>query len=70
MAHISDVVLDCSRRCLRLAAECSDDHVVVELQLLSLRLLLAALDDAELTVNKPAIPIPVRFDSSIGASGK
>ena len=58
MAHISDVVLDCSRGCLRLAAECSDDRAAVELQLLSLRLLLAAVGDAELAVDEPPIPIP------------
>ena len=52
MAHISDVVVDCSRGCLRLASECSDDHIAAELQLLSLRLLLAAVGDAELAVNE------------------
>ena len=52
MAHISDVVLDCSRGCLRLASKCSDDHLAAELQLLSLRLLLAAVGDAELTVDE------------------
>jgi len=52
VAHISDVVLDCSGGCLRLASECSDDHIAVELQLLSLRLLLAAVGDAELTVDE------------------
>lgn len=52
MAHISDVALDCSRGCLRLASECSDDHIAAELQLLSLRLLLAAVGDAELTVDE------------------
>ena len=59
MAHISDVVLDCSRGCLRLATECSDDHVATELQLLSLRLLLAAVGDAELKVDELPIPVPV-----------
>ena len=59
MAHISDVVLDCSRRCLRLASECSDDHTAVELHLLSLRLLLAVIADAELTVEEsPNLSIP------------
>jgi hypothetical protein len=51
VTHISDEVLDCSRACLRLASECSDDHIATELQLLSLRLLLAAVGDAELTVD-------------------
>ena len=58
MAHISDVVLDCSRGCLRLAAECSDDHTAAELQLLSLRLQLAAVGDAELAVDASPILIP------------
>jgi len=47
-----DEVLDCSRRCSRLAIECSDDHVAAELQQLSLRLLFAAIDDAEITVDE------------------
>jgi hypothetical protein len=58
VAHISDVVLDCSRGCLRLAAKSSDDHIAAELQLVSLRLLLAAVGDAELTVDESPIPIP------------
>jgi len=52
VSHISDEVLDCSRRCLRLAAKCSDDHIAVELQLLALQLLLAAVGDAEITVDE------------------
>jgi hypothetical protein len=48
--HISDAVLDCSRRSLRLAAKCTDERVAVELNLLVIRLLLAAVKDAELTV--------------------
>jgi hypothetical protein len=44
---------------LRLAAECGDDHTAAELQLLSLRLLLAAVGDAELTVQEsPILSIP------------
>jgi hypothetical protein len=59
VVHISDVILDCSRRCLRLAAECSDDHTAAELHLLSLRLLLAVVADAELMVDEsPILPIP------------
>jgi hypothetical protein len=52
VAHISDEVLDCSRGCLRLATKCSDDHIATELQLLSLRLLLAAIGDAALMVDE------------------
>jgi hypothetical protein len=59
MAHISDVALDCSRGCLRLASECSDDHIGTELQLLSILLLLAAVGDAELTVDElPILSLP------------
>ena len=50
--HISDVVLQCSRRSLRLAAECTDERVAVELYLLAIRLLLAAVKDAELIVDE------------------
>jgi hypothetical protein len=50
--HISDVVLQCSRRSLRLAAECGDERVAVELNLLAIRLLLAAVKDAELIVEE------------------
>jgi hypothetical protein len=48
--HISDIVLQCSRRSLRLAAECTDEQVAVEFYLLAIRLLLAAIQDAELIV--------------------
>jgi hypothetical protein len=37
---------------LRLATKCSDDHIATELQLLSLRLLLAAIGDAALMVDE------------------
>jgi hypothetical protein len=53
--HISDAVLDCSRRSLRLAAECTDERVAVELNLLVIRLLLAAVKDAELTVEQSPV---------------
>jgi hypothetical protein len=36
--HISDVVLQASRQALRLAAECADEHVAVELHLLAVKL--------------------------------
>ena len=59
MTHISDEILDCSRRCSKLAAESSDDHIATELQRLSLRLLLAARGDAEITVDDlPAVSVP------------
>jgi hypothetical protein len=50
--HFSDTVLDCSRRSLRLAAGCTDEHVAVELNLLAIRLLLAAVSDAELAIEQ------------------
>jgi hypothetical protein len=57
LAHISDVALDCSRQCLRLAAECSDDHTLAGLQVLALQLLLAAVGDAELAADERPILI-------------
>jgi hypothetical protein len=59
--HISDTVLDCSRRSLRLAAECTDEHVAVELNLLAIRLLVAAVKDAELMVEQS----PVLMSTSV-----
>jgi hypothetical protein len=53
--HISDIVLQCSRRSLRLAAECTDEQVAVELHLLAIRLALAAVKDAELLIKEPSI---------------
>jgi hypothetical protein len=59
VAHISDVALDCSRQCLRLAAECSNDHTAAGLHLLALQLLLAAVGDAELAAGEWPILIAV-----------
>jgi hypothetical protein len=53
--HISDVVLQCSRQALRLAAECTDELVAVELHLLALRLLRTAVKDAELVVEESLV---------------
>lgn len=53
--HISDVVLQCSRQSLRLAAQCTDDRVAVELHLLAVKLWLAVVKDAELIVEE--IPV-------------
>jgi hypothetical protein len=53
--HISDVVLDCARRSLRLAAECTDERVAVELNILAIRLLLSAVKDAELAVEESPV---------------
>jgi hypothetical protein len=58
--HISDAVLDCSRRSLRLAAECTDERVAVELNLLAIRLLLAAVKDAELIIEQSPTFMSVR----------
>ena len=44
-----------SRQALRLAAECTDEHVAVELHLLAVKLWLAVVKDAELIVEE--IPI-------------
>jgi hypothetical protein len=46
-----DVVLQCSRRSLRLAAG-TDEQVAVELYLLAITLLLAAINDAELIIEE------------------
>ena len=43
--HISDVILQTSRQALRLAAECTDEHVAVKLWL-------AVIKDAELIVEE------------------
>jgi hypothetical protein len=53
--HISDVILQSSRQALRLAAECTDEHVAVELHLFAVKLWLAVVKDAELIVEE--IPI-------------
>ena len=53
--HISDVILQSSRQALRLAAECTDEHVAVELHLLAVKLWLAVVEDTELIVEE--IPI-------------
>jgi hypothetical protein len=53
--HISDVIPQTSRQALRLAAECTDEHVAVELHLLAVKLWLAVIKDAELMVEE--IPI-------------
>ncbi len=45
--NISDVVVQCSRRSLQLAAECRDGHMAVELNMLGITLLIAAMKDAE-----------------------
>ena len=53
--HISDVILQTSRQALRLAAECTDEHVAVELHLLAVKLWLAVIKDAELIVEETPI---------------
>jgi hypothetical protein len=53
--HISDVILRSSRQALRLAAQCTDEHVAVELHLLAVKLWLAVVKDTELIVEE--IPI-------------
>jgi hypothetical protein len=53
--HISDVILQSSRQALRLAAQCTAEHVAVELHLLAVKLWLAVVKDTELTMDE--IPI-------------
>jgi hypothetical protein len=50
--HNSDVILQTSRQAQRLAAECTDEHVAVELHLLAIKLWLAVVKDAELMVEE------------------
>jgi hypothetical protein len=50
--HISDVILLSCRQALRLAAQCTDEHVAVELHLLAVKLWLAAVKDTELIVEE------------------
>lgn len=54
---ISDGVLDGSRRSLRLAEESTDERVAAELNLLTVRLLLAAARDAKLMVEPSSVLI-------------
>lgn len=56
--NLSDIALDCSRTCLHLAANCTDDDTAAELRLLALRLVLAAVGDAELVMEElPALSL-------------
>ena len=67
--HISDTALQCSRQSLRLAAECTDEHVAVELGLLAIRLMLAVIKDAELIVEEPVqLEATVRGLTNSGAA--
>jgi hypothetical protein len=67
--HISDTALQCSRHSLRLAAECTDEHVAVELGLLAIRLMLAVIKDGELIIEEPAhLQTTVRCLTNSGAA--
>jgi hypothetical protein len=50
--HISDVILQSSRQALRIAAQCTDEHVAVELHVLAVKLWLAVIKDTELIVEE------------------
>ena len=50
--HISDVILQSSQQALRLAAQCTDEHVAVELHLLAVKLWLAVVKDTELVMEE------------------
>ncbi|MDO8980448.1 MAG: hypothetical protein Q7V17_14570 [Afipia sp.] len=45
--HISDTALECSRRCAQLALKCTDEEIAVELNVLAVQLMAAAVRDAE-----------------------
>lgn len=50
--HISDIALECSRRCAQLALKCTNEEVATELNVLAVRLMVAAAKDAELLVDQ------------------
>lgn len=49
--HISDIALECSRRCARLALKCTNEEIAVELNVLAVQLMTAAVRDAELPLD-------------------
>ena len=56
---VSDVLLQCSVECARLARQCLDEKTAAALFAMSARLLAAATRDAELVVDEPqAAPEP------------
>lgn len=54
--HISDIALACSQRCAQLALKCTNEEVAIELNILAVRLMVAAAKDAELLVNTSSKP--------------
>lgn len=50
--HISDIALECSQRCAQLASKCTDEEIAIELNVLAVRLMVAAARDAELLVDQ------------------
>ncbi len=50
--HISDIALECSQRCAQLALKCTNEEVAIELNVLAVRLMVAAVRDAELPANQ------------------
>ena len=48
--HISDIVRECSQRCMKLAQNCSDEKFAVELNAMAVQLMIAVVRDAELLV--------------------
>jgi hypothetical protein len=48
--HASDV-LECSQRCAQLALKCTDEEVAVELNVLAVQFMVAAVRDAELLLD-------------------
>jgi len=49
--HISDIALECSRRCAQLALKCTNEEIAVELNVLAVQLMTAAVRDAELLLD-------------------
>lgn len=50
--HISDIALECSQRCAQLATKCTDEEIAIELNVLAVRLMVAAVRDTELLVDQ------------------
>lgn len=50
--HISDIALECSQRCAQLASKCTDEEIAIELNVLAVRLMVAAVRDTELLVDQ------------------
>lgn len=53
--HISGIALECSRCCAQLALKCSNEEIAVELNVLAVQLMTAAVRDAELLLRNHSL---------------